>query len=144
MSLKPLATSQFVVTIEGVTARFTTATGLEDTRQESTYNDGETGMVRKHLGFRQLNNVTLGKPYDPAQDEALVQFYRDVYTSGQRVTVAIQPVDTSHQGAPVEGSKTLMLTDSQLSRLKLPEVDRAGSGVAMIELEIVPGDWTTQ
>jgi hypothetical protein len=144
MALEPVNQAQFVVTMGSLSARFTTATGFEATRTEDPYNDGQTSLERKHLGFTSLTNVTLGKPYSPGQDRELEQAFKNARDTGSRETVAIQAVDTTIQGQPLAGTQTLVLTDCQIKTIKYPAIDRNGSGVAMSEIEVVPGDYTTQ
>lgn len=143
-NLKPVQQRQFLVTIDGLQAFFTKATAPKETRGSSTYNDGETGITRKHLGFLELDDVTLSKPFDPAQDKALVEWWNKQKEDPSNVTVSIQPVKADTKGSPIPGASTLMLTECQVASFTYPAVDREADGMAMLEIVLVPGSITYQ
>lgn len=96
--------NQFVITIDQMTARFTSATGVTKTRQTQSYNDGEAGVMRTHLAFVEFGEIEISKPYDPSVDYELIQYVDEIFETSRRVSIAIQSADTSYQGAPIPGS----------------------------------------
>ncbi len=145
MALKPITQQQFVVLIDQLTSTYwTKVTSPKESRVQSEYNDGSTGTTRKVSGFTTRENVTLTKAFDPIADKAIITWYNSskgsasTGTSSQGVTpftVSITPVTNTYQGTTITGV-TITLTGCQVVSIKLPEVDRTGSGTAMLELEI--------
>lgn len=144
MNLHPIQQRQFLVFIDGVQAYFTKVTAPKETRPRSNYNDGEKGLTRKHIGFLELDDVTLSKPFDPAQDKALIQWWEEQKKNPQPVTVTIQPVNTDVEGTPIQGAGTLVLTECVAAEFTYPSVDREADGMAMLEILLVPGAVTYQ
>ena len=83
--------------------------------------------------------VTLSKPYDAAQDASLEDWCVATLDTGDTFSVSIQPVNADLEGTPIEGSRTLVMADSQLASFEPPTVDRDSTGGAMLTLEVLPG-----
>ncbi|WP_413259824.1 MULTISPECIES: hypothetical protein [Floridanema] len=124
---------------------FTRCTSPRERRDSVDYNDGVTGTTYKHLGFTSRENVTLSKPFDPAKDKALIEFYRkQVAEGGETFNVSIQPVTVDLQGKPIDGAGTFILNECQFAGANFPETDRMGNNMSMLEFEIVFNTWTYQ
>lgn len=145
-NLKPILSSQFLVTVDGIQGYWTKVSSPKDNRAEVKYNDGQTGFTRTLLGFVTREKVTLSKPYDPAADRALITWYKEKMANGasQPFVVTIQTVNADTQATPLAGAPTIILTQCQLASFKYPEVDRDSTKLAMIEMEVYHDDITAQ
>ncbi len=143
MALKPVTQKQFLVILDKLTDTYwTKATAPKETREVVEYNDGQTGNIRKALGFLNRDNITLSKPFDPAADKALMAWYENIRKNGttaEGFTVTITPVNNDMAGTTISGV-TITLTGCQVVSFRTPEVDRAGSAIAMVELELLYDD----
>ena len=138
-NLKPLSQKQFLVEIDKLAgAKFTKATGLEETFDEAEYNDGSTGQQFTHLGMLKLGSVTLGKPFDAEADQAIYDWFQEYKENRGDFAVTITPILPTLEAKQVPGSKSLILQGCQVKRFKYPDADREGSGLAMLELEVIP------
>ena len=138
--LKPISQKQFLVVVDQLPSSFfTKATGVEENYETQKYNDGETGIIRTHVGFLDVGNVTLSKVYDPEQDAALIQWWAGQKKERTPFSVSIQAVTADTTGTVIPGAGTLMRQECQIVRFKYPEVDRESSSMAMLEIELVPG-----
>ncbi len=145
MALKPITQQQFIVLIDQLKETYwSKVTAPKESRVAADYNDGSTGTTRKVLGFTNRDNVTLSKAFDPVADKAVLAWYTSYKGGGSSAntassatpfTISITPVTNTYQGATIAGV-TITLTGCQVISAKLPEVDRTGSAVAMIEFEI--------
>lgn len=142
--LQPLSIKQWLVTLDGVTGYFTKATAPKATKGEVSFNDGSTGIERTHLDFIKYEKITISKPYDPAADGSLIEWANTAFEEGTKFTVTMQPVKADQLGSPIDGAKTIAMAECQLASFKYPEVDRGGSGLSMLELELIPGTITVQ
>lgn len=143
--LKPISQKQFLVVLDQLPqAYFTKATGIEESYETQKYNDGETGVIRTHVGFLDVGNVTLSKVYDPEQDASMLAWWDGQKKERSTFSVSIQAVTADTNGTVIPGSGTLLLQECQVVRFKYPEVDRESSSMAMLEIEIVPGTVTKQ
>lgn len=142
--LQPISQQNFQVTIsddgvqlENIYFNKVSRPGL--TRSTENFNDGQTGQVFKHLGFLSTDTVTLTKIWSPTQDTALLNWANDrIKNGGELFTVVVQPVQSTKDAEPVEGSNSWNYIGCQLVAVRPPEVDRDASGLATIELEIDP------
>ena len=142
--LKPVMTKQFLVVLDGVSAKFSKCSGISETRDSADYDDGETGQTFTHLGFIKLEEVTLSKTFDPVADKALVDWWVQQKKAPTDFTVTIQPVQADTQGTAISGSRALILQGCQVSSFRHAEVDRTGSGIAMLEIRVYPKAVTYQ
>ena len=145
MTLKPILQKQFLVIIDKLQATYwTKVTRPKKSRETADYNDGQTGTIKKVLGFTSLDNVTLSKPFDPEKDKAITDWLTQMdknVGNGERFSVSIQPVAADTQGTVIKGA-TFTLTGCQIVSFSAPEVDRMGSSMAMLDLEICYDDLT--
>lgn len=143
MALKPILQKQFLVLIDQLKESYwNKATSPKESREVAEYNDGQTGVTRKVLGFTSTENVTLSKPFDPIQDKFITDWYTDYKKNvgtKDRFTVSIQPVQNDYQGNTIKGV-TITLTGCQIVSFKAPEVDRMGTATAMLEIELCYDD----
>lgn len=144
MALKPITVRSFLVTISGLgSTYFTKATAPKEAREVTEYQDGLTGTVRKMVGFTSRDNVTLSKPFYAVEDKALVNWYQAQKKAGAaKFVVSITPVNPDLEGTKIAGAMTITLTGCEVVSLKLPDIDRMGSGTAMLELELLHDDWS--
>ena len=106
-------------------------------RSQENFNDGQTGQIFKHLGLLSTDIVTLTKIWSPSQDIELLNWANDrIKSGGELFTVVVQPVQSTKDAEPVEGSNSWNYSGCQLVAFRPPEVDRDASGLATIELEI--------
>lgn len=147
-NLKPINQKQFLVKISDTTltyAYFTKVTSPKETRDETEYNNGQDGTTHVHLGFTKRDKVTLAKPFDPVADKALVTWYkRRRLTTATKFSVAIKPTHPDQAGSDITGAGTLTLLGCEVAAFKMPDVDRSGTGLAMLEIELVHDDWSYQ
>lgn len=143
--LKPIYQKQFLVTLGSLKAYFNKATAPSETRDTVDYNDGQTGTTFVHAGFTKRDTVTLSKVFDPSADKELIAFYvKQTTEEPTDFNVSIQPVSVELQGKPIAGAGTFLLNNCQFVGAKLPEADRSGSGMAMLEFTLTFDSWTYQ
>lgn len=140
-NLQPLGTEQFLVVIDGLTAYFNKATAPKWNKNEFEYNDGQSGIMRTHLGFVKFDKVTLSKNYY-IEDSAIIQWAQQRRNDDAPFSVTITPVQADATGSPVSGGSVLTLADCRLASFSTAEVDRNGTGGAMLTLEIIVGDFS--
>lgn len=145
-NLRPLTQKQFIVQMDTLTGMyFSKVTAPKESREVVEYTDGQTGAVYKMPGFISRENVTLAKPFSPEQDKALVSWYNTKKAANAaKFTITIQPVNADQAGSAAAAGATLALTGCEVVSLKMPDVDRMGSGLAMIEIEVLYDGWTLQ
>lgn len=140
MPLKPIMQKQFLVLLDQLSETYwSKATAPKETKDVAEYNDGQTGKTRKVLGFTSTDNVTLSKGFDPVEDKKLLEWYSNRKKEAgkeEKFTLSMQPINSDYQGSVISSGATITLTGCQVVSFKAPEVDRMGSGLATIELEI--------
>ena len=142
-ALTPQSVKQYLVTMGGLTAYWQKATAPKWMRNETQYNDGQEGVIRTHLDFVSFEKITLTKNYDSEKDGTIIDFCLERRESGERFEVTIQPVKPDKAGTAAPG-KTLVLQDCQIVSVTYPSVDREGTGLSTLLVEIIPGDVVTQ
>ena len=139
MALKPITQKQFLVLIDQLKETYwSKATAPKETREAADYNDGQTGNTKKALGFVSRDNITLSKAFDPVADKVITTWYDGIKKNGtpaEGFSISIQPVQNNLETTTISGV-TITLTGCQVVSFKLPEIDRMGNGVAMLELEV--------
>lgn len=130
----PITEADFLVTIEGISqAHWETCSGVTDSTNVTEYSDGQSNRLHKLIGPRQVENVTLSKPYNPEADKALIAWWkRWCSANGEEVTITMQPVRYCPDAIPY-GSATTML-GCKPSSLKFGNVDKKSANISMIEL----------
>jgi len=143
-NLKPITVQNFIVTVNGATGLsgnilFTKASAPSFSRPEVAYNDGQTGQTLATFGFSTREKLTLSKPYDPVQDEALelwAQKEVENANADTAFTITVQPVTSDIAGTPIASAKARVYTGCVVTRLRVAEVDRTSSSLAMLEIEV--------
>ena len=143
-NLRPVTVQNFVVTISGAsglsgTFLFTKATAPRFSRVEAPYNDGQTGTEQMTFGFAKRDKMTISKPYDPVNDATLEAWAQDMMEKpkdNSEFTLTIQPVQSDIAGTALPSAKARVYTGCQITSFRGNDVDRGGSGVAMLEIEI--------
>jgi hypothetical protein len=135
---------QFIVTIGSESYRFTKASAVTAEANVSEYNDGSTGRTRAHADFDRLSVLELSKPFDPATDFVLLELLKTLKDTSEEVTITKQPVKADYQGTVIEGAKTILYTGCVCISYTDPEVDREGSGMAMLSCSFEVGEITLQ
>lgn len=144
MALKPTMQKQFLVLLDQLKETYwSKVTAPKETRDVAEYNDGQTGKTRKVLGFTNTENITLSKAFDPVADKAIVDWYSNRKKDAgkaEKFSISIQPINADYQGSVISGGITITLTGCQVVSFKAPDVDRLGTGMSMIELEVCYDD----
>jgi len=135
-NLKPVANRQFIAVIDGVQVSIQKVSAPKVSLMSDKYNDGVTGVERTHLSFISYDNVTLTCLYDPTTAENLFDWVLGAIKDSKTFTVTIQPVQSDLEGSPLGAAKSLQLLGCQVASYKHPEMDRSGSGLAMMEVEV--------
>jgi phage tail-like protein len=137
-NLQPISQKQFLVNIQGIQSYFSKVTKPKESRAETTYNDGQTGEEYTHLDFIKREKITLSKVFYPATDKALVNWWNERKTKADTpFNISIQPIAADTAGSPISGAGTIILNNCFVQSFSYPEVDRMGSGMAMLEIEVV-------
>lgn len=141
--LRPITKSQYQVSLVApngptLTATFTTFSGITDSSDSSQYANGSGNRLYKLVGPRNVDNVTLGSPYDPIIYKELEQFW--LRYNCEHMTVTITPVDCRGDGsAPAGGSYSLY--ECLFVNIVTGEVDRESGDPATIEVEFSVNEW---
>ena len=144
MSLRPISIKQWIVTIGSQTFRFTKASAVTAESNVEEYNDGSTGRTRAHADFDRLTPLELSKPFDPSTDFALLSLLKELKDTKKPVAISKQPVKADYQGSIIPGAKTILYTDCVCTSYTDPEVDREGSGMAMVSATFEIGEISQQ
>lgn len=134
--LQPISQHDFLVTIENFESFWSQFSGVEETSESSTYNDGISKRNRTVLGSLTQENITLEKPFDPEQDSDLVQRIYDLRFTRQNLTVTVEPVIRTRSGPQRIGNRSWTLQGCQIVRFMGAEVDTESSDVSKLELEL--------
>lgn len=135
--LKPITKAQYVVFINGLELYFTTFSGISDNAQTGSYPNGLGNRILKVVGPRELDDLTLGVPYDPEiafEIENLWNEYQCDY-----LTIVVQPVTCGNN--PQNIGNPYILEGCLLSGINLGEVDKESGDVAMVELKFTANTW---
>jgi hypothetical protein len=144
MALRPISVKQFIVTIGSESYRFTKASAVTAESNVEEYNDGSTGRTRAHADFDRLSPLELSKPFDPTTDFELITLLKTLKDTAEPVTITKQPVKADYQGNIIEGAKTIIYTGCICISYTDPEVDREGSGMAMVNCTFEVADLSVQ
>jgi hypothetical protein len=100
-------------------------------------NDGENNVTVPVKGMAESQNITLEKPYDPIEDPAFVKWVEE--NCCKSVTIRVSPIRLC--GTEVNYGTPWTVNNCLLAKLKLPTVDRNGSGVSVLMLEFATGGY---
>ena len=103
--------------------------GGASTAQDAKYRPGGLGSEVSRGGPKSVDNVTVGREYDPSRDHVLSRRLGDM-AGWARGTIALQPLDRNKVpfGDPFVRNGTLI-------KVTPPNYDSNASGIAMFELE---------
>lgn len=145
MPLKSHHQQQFLVKIDGVEAFFNKATAPKEVFTKTKYASPDTGHIYHHVSFIENEDVTLTKLYDAVKDKDLVTWHKNrKNTNAERFVVTIQPVNPDVSSSLISGAPTLTLTGCEVLGFKYPEVDRDGSAMATLEIDLCFADHSYQ
>lgn len=134
--LQPISQKQARIFVNGISAPFISISGGKYSREEVKYNDGVNGMEKTYMGMIVIENLTLGKPFDPVSDKDILAFVIAQRSATTGFTVTVSPVNADAQGSPLAGAGTITYTNCVLVSYMPAKFDRAGNGLAMIEMVI--------
>lgn len=135
-NFNPIARNQFLVQINkvGIDSYWETCSDIKLSRQTSEYTDGLSLIRYKKVGTTTVENITLGKAFDPVVDQPIIQFYTDFCASPIPVTVTIQPMNFCPQVAPL--GKAAVLYNVQPIELTYPGADKKSGDMATLQLTL--------
>lgn len=122
---------QNLVSVEGVAGYFATKAGGATSAEVTDVYDGGNPVAEKLAGPATTANVTVGRPWDPSRDAAVVRRLR-AQVGTFRTTVTVQPTDADL--VPI-GGPSAVYAGALLVGVTEPDADAASSASAMIELE---------
>jgi hypothetical protein len=139
-TLQTITKSGFRVTIDGRQIYFTSATGLEITRDVAKVPNGRTRTMEPVMGMKQYGAVTVMKPYEPASadDQFLLGLMEAAPEDAQgRRTITIQAVKGDDGETPF--GAPVVLLGCLVSSVKVGDADRSSGGDgSMLELIFEP------
>lgn len=141
MPFRPIQNSQFKAQLNGLPGiYFDTFSGLKDTSQTSDYSDGISNRIYKLFGRKELDDMTLGKSFDPLLDTVLIKFYK-TWCNGINApsTLAITPIRNCPK--PEKIGPELILYGVEPISISFSEMDKKASETSRIELTIIAQDW---
>lgn len=143
--LQPIGQQQFQVTFSDPGERaeynlyFNKVSAPKISRTSESFNDGATGQTFEHLGFVKYENITLTKLFDPIADALFVKWLQDRITKGgENFTIVVTPVESTKDAPKISGAVTWNYIGCQLVSYSAPEIDRDGTGIATLEMEVNP------
>ena len=125
--INPISQSSFRVQIGGTTAYFTTASGIESSRETTPVYDGLNSRPSYLTGLAENEPLELSKPFDYATDKLWLTRYNN--QPDTEYTIVIQPL---LNGLPVGASWSVI--GAKLTGFSCPEIDASSSDVAMLTL----------
>lgn len=134
--LQPISVKQARIFVNGISAPFTSISGGKYGREEVKYNDGVNGLEKTYMGMTAIENLTLGKPFDPVSDKDILAFIANQRSATTGFTVTVSPVNADIAGSPLAGAGTITYTNCALVSYMPSKFDRSGTGLAMIEMVI--------
>jgi T4-like virus tail tube protein gp19 len=134
--LKPISQRQFIITISGCNALWTSIKGGKATIEEITFNSGQNGVELTLPGFIKYDKLTLSKIFNPVSDKEVIKWMNEQRAKPTEFNVAQQPVNADLAGSLYEGAGQILYAGCHLMSFKLPDADRMASGLAMLEIEV--------
>jgi hypothetical protein len=144
MSIKvvPITEADYLVQIVGFgTGFWETFSGLNDSANSVDYSDGQRNRLYKLVGPRQIDDVTLTKPFNPVDDKNIVDWWRAWCNStGEELTVSVQPVRYCPEPTPY--GEPIILLGCKPAGLSIGKVDKKSNNVSTLELKLSVDDYT--
>ena len=130
--------NQFQVVIPDISgAYFSKMSAPKESRVETQYTDPQAGREYTHLSFFKTEKVTLTHLYTPDVANQVKAWWQKWKTSPQpKFTCTAQPVAADISGNPLQGSTAMTLIGCQPVSVKGVDIDRSGTSMAMIEIEL--------
>lgn len=128
------AQRQFLVSVSGIMGYFATKTGGEVSSDSAKVYDGGSLMPDILSSPAQADNITVGRPFDPLRDQAVITALRQ-RVGRSRHTVSVVPTD---EDLIAIGPATVY-SNALLVRVGEPEADAASGDAATYELEFAIG-----
>jgi hypothetical protein len=128
------AQRQFLVKVSGIDGLFATKTGGDVTADANKVYDGGTLVPDVVAAPAEVDNVTVGRPYDPTRDASVLKRYRALVGRWE-TTLSCTPTDRDLIAVadPVVYSKALLVGVTE------PEYDASSGDGATYELEFAVG-----
>jgi hypothetical protein len=123
------AQRQFLVKVSTVDGYFATKTGGDTTADASDVYDGGSLTPEKMASPATTDDITVGRPFDPARDRAVIDRLRPL-VGRARLTVSVQDTDADL----VAIGRPTVYPNALLIGLTEPEVDAASGDPAALEL----------
>ena len=131
---RPLSSSQFLMTIQGIPLKFAKCSGGEEKYDVGTYIDPDDRRKKSTRGVGEITNVTLGIPYHPDNVAPLYDLKaRHDRGELEDFTITKQAVVNNADSTPVGAPTTYY--GCQIVNWKPPEGDISKSETAMLEFE---------
>jgi hypothetical protein len=144
-NINPINNADFLLTIEGLgnggtPTYWTEFSGIRYGRKSSKFSDGLSNVVRTtEGGLKEYQNVTIGKPYDPEKDQAVIDFIKQ-HECGDSFSFRLRPIKRLCNSVGVNefrGSKAWDLTGCRIENVSIGEgIDTSdGTRTVMITIE---------
>lgn len=132
----PRAVTEATVELEGVSYNFTKASAINWEFEETKYAVGLAGGRKrsKRVGGKNYQNITLEKPRQVPEDNALIEWAGDTCAEPRAIDI------TWHDSCPDRPLQTYTLVDALPVNVDLGEVDLEGSDIAMLVIELSYND----
>lgn len=118
-------------------AYFSKMSAPKESRVETQYTDPQAGRELTHLSFFKTDKVTLTHLYTPTIAAAVQALWQKCKTGGvPKFTCNAQPVAADISGNPLQGATAITLIGCQIASVKGVDIDRSGTSMAMIEIEL--------
>lgn len=120
---------QFIVKVSTIDGYFASKTGGDTSADSTDVWDGGALTPEKLASPAATDDVTVGRPYDPDRDQAVINRLRPL-VGRFRTTVSVQPTDADL----VARGRPTVFANALLTALTSPEVDASSGDPAMFEL----------
>lgn len=121
---------QFLISVAGIDGYFMQKSGGNITSDSNKVYDGGQVVPQIVTSPKDVDNLTIGRAYDQARDEPILQKYRPL-VGRWTTTVTVQPTDADL----VAVGKPSVYSNAVLVSLTEPEYDASSGDVAMFEME---------
>jgi hypothetical protein len=141
-SFLPITKSEYLVSVSGIDQYWETFSGIKDSSVVTEYNDGLANRSFQRPGRRKLEEMTLGKGFDPELDAELISYWKQYRTGRNRrteQTIAIVPVEYTPDPEPI--GKTIIIYGVKPISFEGFEVDRNSADVSKLMLKFIADDY---
>lgn len=137
--LRPVAKSQYRVTMDGLEAvYFTKFSGGDISRDVSYFPDGQIRQMFPVSGAVKIESVTLETPFDPEKHDDLVTQVENWFkTSRTDLTITVQPIVDGETEETPKG-RPFIYSGCEITKFKGGDVDRGSADADMLVLEFAP------